>query len=107
MSEVIEPYFGRTPILNKGDFVRLTDCDCCRGIIVSVDARYHEGDLRGQAREFTIAIANDEDTWDIESGYGIDDVVRVLTKADGLVEEKPGKVLQFEDRKVRVNGPDL
>ena len=107
MSEVIEADFGRSAFLDRGDFVRMVDCDCCHGIVVSVEERYTEGTLAGQAREFTVAVINEENTWDIEPGHCILDIVRVLTNDKTLVEEKPGTVLQFEDHKIRVNGPEL
>jgi hypothetical protein len=107
MSVIIAPDFGRNPILSKGDYVRSVECDCCHGLIVSIESRYRYGDLEGQAMEFTIAIPNDEGTWDLESGFGISDVMRVLSSDPELAEEKAGTVLQFEDAKIRVNGPGL
>lgn len=107
MSDVIEHDFGKSAILDRGDFVRMVDCDCCHGIVVSVEERYTEGDLVGQAKEFTVAVINEENTWDLEPRHGILDIVRVLTNDKTLIEEKQGKVLQFEDRRVRVNDPEL
>lgn len=103
MSEIIEPDFGLSPFLNRGDFVRMVDCDCCHGIVVSIESRY----ATGQASEFSVAIPDDEGTWSIEDGHTIDSVVRVLVADPELAEKKAGTVLQFEDCKVRVNGPNL
>ena len=107
MSEIIKPDFGRTPFLNRGDFVRMVDCDCCHGIVVSIESRYMLGEIAGQASEFSVAVPNEEGTWSIEDGHTIDSVVRVLVADPELAEQKDGKVLQFEDAKVRVNCPGL
>ena len=107
MSEIIEPDFGLSPFLDRGDFVRMVDCDCCHGIVVSIESRYTTGEIAGQACEFSVAIPNEEGTWSIEDGHSIDSVVRVLVSDPELTEKKAGTVLQFEDAKVRVNCPDV
>jgi hypothetical protein len=103
MSDIITPNFGKSPMMDKGDFVRFADCDddCCHGIIVSVDERYRYGDIAGQARILSVAIPagvdiDDEDgDWTIERDVEISELVRVVLAEPIAIEGKEGKVLEF------------
>jgi hypothetical protein len=104
MSDIISPDFGKTPVLNKGDFVRFSDCtDGLWGIVVSVDERYRFGDIAGQARILSVAIPTDETAdgdeedgeWTIERDVELSELTRIYTSESTHADEKAGQVLQF------------
>ena len=103
MSKLVHLELGREPFLKKGDCVVFrADEDEWDGMVISVERRFTQGDIAGQAREVTIAVSADdnpdalEGEWYILENVPFEDIIFRRAKNLFDFEKKEGKVLQFD-----------
>lgn len=106
---IVNVDFGVSPMLKKGDLVRVENAyfpsgeaidPDPHGIVVRVGKVFRHGELAGQARCADVGVPwDDEDPeesmgWFILEDTPIDNISRML--GESLIEAKPGQVLPFQ-----------